>query len=248
MLTTYPDSNNLSTYAASFSQKADFGRFHSIGLQFDDYTATSHGLTVADWGGNRTIRTATRRRHAGSQLLMLPNPHRCRCGECRRDRKAWLRCPWAVAGPGRASRRGESYSAQQAPLVRRAPEGPEGLAAVPVGGGGAWPRCWSAAAGPGRASRRRAQPHASTTGPTGVEGAGGTGGPGCGARGRWRGLAGLRDDAPSEARGADGERAGRRPRAHTAARPDTTRDARNTRGTTSNTCIHSFTATCRKVI
>ena len=65
--------------------------------------------------------------------------------------------------------------------------------------------------------------------PTGVEGAGGTGGPGCGAHGRrrglarqhtdtptdWRpprglrGLAGLRDDAPSEARSADGERAGR---------------------------------------
>jgi len=34
-------------------------------------------------------------------------------------------------------------------------------------------------------------------------------GPGCGAGGRWQGLAGLRDDAPSEARGADGERAGR---------------------------------------
>ena len=32
-------------------------------------------------------------------------------------------------------------------------------------------------------------------GPTGTEGAGGTGGPGCGARGRWRGLARLRDDA-----------------------------------------------------
>ena len=32
---------------------------------------------------------------------------------------------------------------------------------------------------------------------------------GCGTRGRWRGLAGLRADAPSEARGADGERAGR---------------------------------------
>ena len=29
-------------------------------------------------------------------------------------------------------------SAHQAPLVWRAPEGPEGLAAVPVGGGGAW--------------------------------------------------------------------------------------------------------------
>ena len=34
-----------------------------------------------------------------------------------------------------------------------------------------------------------------------------------------RGLAGLRDDAPSEARGADDSRAGRRPRAHKAARP-----------------------------
>ena len=53
----------------------------------------------------------------------------------------------------------------------------------------------------------------------GMEGAGGSGGPGCGARGRRRGLAGLRDDAPSEARSADGSRAGRRPRAHQAARP-----------------------------
>ena len=60
-----------------------------------------------------------------------------------------------------------------------------------------------------------------------VEGAGGT----CrGAGGRWRGLAGLRDDAPSEARGADGERAGRRPPAHTAAGPS---GAQNTSGTTS---------------
>ena len=70
---------------------------------------------------------------------MLPNPHHHQCGGRRRDR--------------RASRRGESSSAQQATLVWSAPEGPEGLAAVPVGGGGARPRCWSAAAGPGRASR-----------------------------------------------------------------------------------------------
>ena len=46
-----------------------------------------------------------------------------------------------------------------------------------------------------------------------------TEGPHCGARGWRRGLAGLRGDAPSEARGADGSRAGRRPRAHQAARP-----------------------------
>ena len=95
----------------------------------------------------------------------------------------------------------------QAPPVWRAPKGP---AAVPVGGGGAWPGY----------SRRPS--------PTGVEGAGGT----CrGAGGRRRGLAGLRDDAPSEARSADGSRAGRRPPAHTAAEPS---GAQNTRGAPSN--------------
>ena len=69
-----------------------FGRFHSIGLQFDDYTATGRGLTATNWG-NRTIRTATRRLHADRQLLMLPNPHRCRCGGCQENQQAWLRRP-----------------------------------------------------------------------------------------------------------------------------------------------------------
>ena len=74
--------------------------------------------------------------------------------------------------------------------------------------GVAWPRCPWAAVGPGRTTRRHTKPHASTPGPTGVKGTGGTGGTCCGARGRWRGLAGLRDNAPSEARCADGSRAG----------------------------------------
>ena len=40
---------------------------------------------------------------------------------------ARLRCPWAVAGPGRASRRrAEPHISDEAPLVWRAPEGPEG--------------------------------------------------------------------------------------------------------------------------
>ena len=51
-----------------------------------------------------------------------------------------------------------------------------------------------------------------------MEGTGGSGGPDCGAGGRRQGLAGQRVDAPSEARGADDSRAGRRPRAHQAAR------------------------------
>ena len=83
----------------------------------------------------------------------------------------------------------------------------------------------------GRAWPGYETPHQATDqrpGATGVEGAGGI----CrGAGGRWRGLAGLRGDAPSEARSADGSRAGRRPPAHTAAGPD---GARNTRGATSN--------------
>ena len=120
---------------------------------------------------------------------------------------------------GLAGFRGDAPSniSDLAPLVWRAPERPVGLAAVPVGGGGAWP---------GFETTRRVihqQP-----GTTGVEGTGGI----CrGAGGRWRGLAGLRDDAPSEARGADGSRAGRRPPAHTAAGPS---GARNTRGAISN--------------
>ena len=61
-------------------------------------------------------------------------------------------------------------------------------------------------------------------------------GPGCGASGRWQGLAGLRDDAPSKARGADGERAGRCPPARQAARPTVRRDgAWNASGAASNT-------------
>ncbi len=89
-----------------------------------------------------------------------------------------------------------------------------------------------AVAGPGRASSRRTEQHQQPDA-AGMEGAGGTGGHGRASRrstgGRrqslagqhtdtptdWRpprglrGLAGLRADAPSEARGADGERAGR---------------------------------------
>ena len=84
-------------------------------------------------GGNGVIRGTTRRRHAASDLLVLQNPHRHWCGRRRRDRGARLRCPWAVAVPGWA------IHSDPAPLVWRAPEGPRGQAAVPVGGGGAWP-------------------------------------------------------------------------------------------------------------
>ena len=46
------------------------------------------------------------------------------CGACGGTRP---RCPWAAAGPGRASRRrARQHISDPAPLVWRAPEGPEG--------------------------------------------------------------------------------------------------------------------------
>ena len=106
--------------------------------------------------------------------------------------------------------------------------GREGLAAAPAGGGGAWPgfettrqhakrrRCG------GRRRGRRAR-------------AGFEAGPGCGARGRWRGLAGLRDDAPSRRLAARTARG--RATAHGHTKQPGPRDrphgARNTRGATS---------------
>ena len=156
-----------------------------------------------------------------------------------------LRCPWAAARPGRASRRRtQPHTATQAPPVRRVPEGTEGTGALradtpirichraPLGREAGYPGGGTHAVGPGRASHSdtsaagmegadrtrglrcqaagpvgggRAWPGFETTHPAthsdtsaaGAEGAGGHGGPGGGARGRRRGLAGLRDDAPS---------------------------------------------------
>ena len=77
----------------------------------------------------------------------------------------------------------------------RQPHRSEGAGRVLAGGVRAWP-------GFETTHPATDQPPCATV----VEGAGG---PGRGAGGRRRGLAGLRDDAPSKARGADGERAGR---------------------------------------
>ena len=97
--------------------------------------------------------------------------------------EAWLRCPWAMAGPGRASRRrAEPDNSDPAPLVWRAPEGPEGTGGL-----------------------RGAAPNAVRTPSL----AGG------------RGL--RRPEHPwghkQQHTGTNGERAGRRPRAHKAAWP-----------------------------
>lgn len=34
---------------------AYFGDLHAMGLQFDDYTASSRGLPATNWGGNASL-------------------------------------------------------------------------------------------------------------------------------------------------------------------------------------------------
>ena len=70
-----------------------------------------------------------------------------------------------------------------------------------------------AAAGPGRTTSRRTQPHASDTAPPTWRAPEGARGPGCGARGRWRSLAGQRADAPSHTQATQHRRRGGRRRA-----------------------------------
>ena len=89
---------------------------------------------------------------------------------------------------GQAGLRGDAPNhtpAHQAPLAWRVPEGPEGLAAVPAGGG-AWPD--------NEATRRTTRQH---TRPHWRGGRRRDGGPGCGARGRLRGPARQRANAPN---------------------------------------------------
>ena len=52
------------------------------------------------------------------------------CGGHRRDRRAWLRCPWAVAGPGRASRRRAERSSRRGRLAGGPP--PTGTPSSPA--------------------------------------------------------------------------------------------------------------------
>ena len=77
----------------------------------------------------------------------------------------------------------------------------EGLAAVPVGGGGAWPD-----------NEPTHEPHISDQAPLVWRAPEGARGPGCGARGRWRGLAGQRADAPNHASATRRRRCGGRRR------------------------------------
>ena len=117
--------------------------------------------------------------------------------------------PGTPAGPSCAScgrRQGLARQRDDAPnhTSTTCPTGMEGT------GGHGGPGCGARGRRQGLAGQRADAPgHAQRYSAAGVEGAGGSGWTDCGARGRRQGLAGQRADAPSEARGADGEWAGR---------------------------------------
>ena len=120
MRTTHHVRRRIRQNADPFSQNSPFSPFFTQWVCTLAATPPPVGAWPPPNGGNGVIRGVTRRRHAASHLLMLQNPHRRRCGGRRMDWRTWRRCPWAVAGPGWAI-----YS-DPAPLVWRAPEGPEG--------------------------------------------------------------------------------------------------------------------------
>ena len=142
-----------------------------------------------------------------------------RCEGRQSDRRARLRCPWA-AGPGQTTSRRAEHNQPRRPHRCGGRRGDwraqEGLAAVPVGGGGAWPgstqtprpiggRREACGAWPGFEPTRRAKLAART------------------ASGRaGRAAAGDLSGQQAATRCADGSRAGRHPRAHQAARPAST--------------------------
>ena len=138
---------------------------------------------------------------------------RRRCGGRHRACGAWPRCRWAAAGPGLdPRRRAKRTISNQAPAVWRPPQGLRGLASVPVGGG---------RTRAGSETTRQANDQQPSAG--GVEAAAGPAGPGRGAGGRRQGLAGLRDRSLRAAGSRVAiSRAGRRPPAHTAAKPNKT--------------------------
>ena len=90
-------------------------------------TTPSRRLACGDLAGGRARRRPehqrSRKQQAQSQI-----PAAAAVG----GGGAWLRRPWAAAGPGRASsRRTEPHISDQAPPVWRAPEGPEGTVVAP---------------------------------------------------------------------------------------------------------------------
>ena len=80
-------------------------------------TSRAAGVDSAGGSGGPDCGTRGRRRGLiGLRADTQPRKRR-RCGGRRRDQRAWQRCPWAVTGPGRASRRRAERSSRRGRLA-----------------------------------------------------------------------------------------------------------------------------------
>ena len=86
------------------------------------HTATRHHRC----GGRRR----DRRVRAGFETTHRDTHQHASRGRCGGRRRAWLRCPWAVAGPGRASRRRAERSSRRGRLAGGPP--PTGTPSSPA--------------------------------------------------------------------------------------------------------------------
>ena len=106
-------------------QQPIFSIFRRGGLHFEHHTTTNRDLTTTKRGNFATRgsdTSATRHQKASCR-----KPHQRQCGGCRRTR---LRCPWAAAGPGRASRRRTERSSRRGRLAGGPP--PTGTPSSPA--------------------------------------------------------------------------------------------------------------------
>ena len=116
-----------------------FTQFHRSGLHFGRIHPQHRqcGDSSKAYGDCHSVRgrqslAGHRKRRTEPHVNNLLHRH----GGHRRTRMAWLRCRWAAAGPGHASRR--RTEPHQSPRPHRCGERRKACA-VPVGGGRAWP-------------------------------------------------------------------------------------------------------------
>ena len=228
--------------AASFSQRTCIRRFRQNADPFSQNSPISPFFTQlvctlaakprqvaaapSPIGGNCTTRgcdtPATRRKRASCSAKPPPSP----VWRVLEGPGAWLRCPWAAAGSGPDKFRMQFPHDMNQRALKNRRISTIRLQYLKYTQGNCM-RNYRDAVRTQHHTATRPRSLGSSGGSEGLAAVpvgggrawlGGAGRPGCGARGRWRGLAGLRGAAPSEARGADDSRAGRRPRAHKAAR------------------------------
>ena len=128
-------------------QQPIFSIFRRGGLHFEHHTTTNRDLTTTKRGNFATRGSDTSAtRH---QKASYRKPHQRQCGGCRRAR---LRCRWAAAGPGRASRRRTERSSRRGQRAGGPP--PTGTPSSPA-----------AIAAPARGTRSHVRPQLGTPQP-----------------------------------------------------------------------------------